>query len=86
VEEIMSIDQLSRYIPDTTIGIVGGSTSIVLGNANIVAGLIVATVSTIVLVLRYLDHRQKHKLEIKKLEEDLKILKGINEIDPRNEE
>ena len=82
----MSIDQLSRYIPDTTIGIVGGSTSIVLGNANIVAGLIVATVSTIVLVLRYLDHRQKHKLEIKKLEEDLKILKGINEIDPRNEE
>lgn len=80
----MSVDQISRYIPDTTIGIIGGSSSIVLGNVNIVAGIVVAFVSTVVLVLRYLDHRKKHRLEIMKLEEDLRILRNIRDIEPED--
>lgn len=74
----MNQDRLSKFIPDFSIGAVGSSTSVLLGDINLLAGISVAIVSIVIMVLRYLDHRRKQAVEIKKLEMDYKILSEIN--------
>jgi hypothetical protein len=69
---------MKEYIPTFSVGIVGTSTTIALGELNILAGILVAIVSMIIMIARYFDHRYKNKLEIMKLEEDLKILTQVN--------
>lgn len=73
----MTSNEVTRFVPDFAIGLVGSSTSVVLGNLNLIAGITVALVSVVIMVLRYLDHRQKQALEMKKLEMDYRILFDI---------
>ncbi len=68
------------------IGVIGTSTTIALGEVHLMAGIMVAIVSSVIMIARYIDYRYKHKLEVKKLEHDLQILKRAVPLDDEENE